>query len=77
MLWRRRKRRDPEISPDEILLDVSSASSFDRRQFEGRLEQPLSPKTYPSIMLVFAALFAILLARSGYLELVQGAAFAA
>jgi len=39
MLWRRRKRKDPEIAPDEIFLDASNAPDFDRERFEGRLEK--------------------------------------
>jgi penicillin-binding protein 2 len=77
MKWRLRKRHDPEIAPDEIFLDASSTSSFDRARFEGRLERPLSPKAFVSLSVVLGALFLILLARAGSLELIHGSAFAA
>jgi len=76
MRWRRIHWRDPEIAPDEIFLDASR-TAFDSERFEGRLEKPLSRGTFFSIVAVLGALFVLLVVRTGYLEIIQGAAFAA
>ncbi len=77
MSRRRKTRQDPEIAPDEIFLDASNAPVFDRARFEGRLEKPLSRKTFISLAAMLAILFLILLVRSWNLEITNGAAFAA
>ena len=77
MMWRRKKRQDPEIAPDEIFLDASNAPDFDRARFEGRLEKPLSHRTFISLAVTLSILFLILVIRILDLEVVNGAAFAA
>ncbi len=76
MLWQRKRRRNPEIEPDEIFLDAATTASFNRNQFEGRLEKPLSRSTFFFLSAILGGLFCVLLARSAQLELVQGTAFA-
>ena len=76
MKWRRR-RRDPEIAPDEIFLDASNAANFDRARFEGRLEKPLSQGTFVSVAVVLCILFFVLVVRSWNIQVTNGAAFAA
>lgn len=76
MKWWRAKRPDPEIAPDEIFLDASNASEFDRSRFEGRLETPLSRTTFVSLAAALGLLFLLLIFRAGSLELVNGKAFA-
>ncbi len=77
MRWPRKKRRDPEIAPDEIFLDASNVPAFDRNRFEGRLEKPLSTGAFRLLGAALALLFIVLGARALELELVQGTAFAA
>ncbi len=77
MRWRLKRRLDPEIAPDEIFLDASNVPDFDRNRFEGRIEQPLSHATFVWLSLVLGLLFFILVLRTGYLEIIHGAAFAA
>lgn len=77
MIWRRRWRRDPEIAPDEIFLDASNAPSFDRARFEGRIEKPLPRGTFVALAGTLALVWCVLLARAWYLEVINGAAFAA
>ncbi|MDE1919541.1 MAG: hypothetical protein KGH56_02455 [Patescibacteria group bacterium] len=77
MMWRRKKRWDPEIAPDEIFLDSSNAPAFDRARFEGRIEKPLSYRTFFSLAGALGLLFFILLARSWDLQVANGSAFAA
>lgn len=77
MMWRRKRRRDLEIAPDEIFLDASNSPDFDRARFEGRLEKPLSHSTFVSLGVVLAVLFIVLLVRAWNLQIVQGSSFAA
>ncbi len=77
MKWRLKRRQDPEIAPDEIFLDASNTPDFDRNRFEGRIEQPLSRTTFVGLASVLGLLFFILIVRTGYLEIIHGAEFAA
>ncbi len=77
MMWQRRKRKDLEIAPDEIFLDASNAPAFDRARFEGRLEKPLSRRTFFYLAATLTILFSILIVRSWDLEIANGALFAA
>ncbi|HEY4501004.1 MAG TPA: penicillin-binding transpeptidase domain-containing protein [Candidatus Paceibacterota bacterium] len=77
MKWRLTRRRDPEIAPDEIFLDASNAPSFDRARFEGRIEKPLSSRTFSYLAIALAILFLVLVIRTGNLQITNGAEFAA
>lgn len=76
MKWWRRRRRDPEIAPDEIFLDASNTPSFDRARFEGRIEKPLSRGAFIALAATLALVWCVLLARAWHLEITNGAAFA-
>lgn len=76
-MWRRTKRRNSEIAPDEIFLDASNAPAFNRARFEGRIEKPLPRATFLSLVGVCALLMLILLVRAWNLQITNGAAFAA
>ncbi len=77
MMWRGTRRRDQEIAPDEIFLDVSNAPAFDRTRFEGRIEKPLAASTFLVTVGAVCVLFLILIARSWNLEISNGAFYAA
>ncbi len=77
MSWWHARRRDPEIAPDEIFLDASNVPAFDRSRFEGRLEKPLSQRTFFSITGTLAFVFLILIGRAWNLSIANGAAYAA
>ena len=53
---KRRKYKDQEIAPDEIFLDSSNLPDFDRNQFEGRLEKPITRKVVMITGILFAAI---------------------
>lgn len=76
MLWRRKRRKDPEIAPDEIFLDASNAPAYDRARFEGRLEKPLSERTFFALFGVLALLILILASRTWNLQITNGAGYA-
>lgn len=77
MSWLRKRRRDPEIAPDEIFLDASNSPEFNRARFEGRLEKPLPHTTFFSLLVVLSLMFCVLVVRAAHLEIINGAAFAA
>jgi penicillin-binding protein 2 len=75
--WRKRKKLQTEIRPDEILIDSSNVPDFDRDRFEGRLERPLNRKSFVVAGVCAALLLVAFTARAGSLQLVQGASYAA
>ena len=74
--FRRKKKVHTEIQPDEILLDSSNPTDFDRDQFEGRIERPFSRRSYFFSGTVLAVVCILLLLRAGNLQIVHGATYA-
>lgn len=72
MVWRKNKKViTTELHPDEILLDVHNLPSFNRQQFEGQLEQPISKRSL-SVMFGFTLVVGVLfISRLIYLQIVQ------
>lgn len=73
MIWKRKTKRRKvlELYPDEILLDVRNIPDFNTQQFEGRIERPISKRSFSvllGIMIVVASLFVV---RLGALQIVQ------
>ncbi len=77
MMWKRRRRFDPEIAPDEIFLDASNAPDFNRERFEGRIEKPLPRSSFFLLAAGLTLLFSILIVRSWNIEISDGASYAA
>jgi penicillin-binding protein 2 len=77
-MWRtsRRGRRHTEIDPDEILIDAENTAGFDKDQFEGRIERPLSRRTFIGAGAVLVFLCFGLLARAATLQIAGGEAYA-
>jgi penicillin-binding protein 2 len=65
------------ISPDEVFLDSQNIPDFDSHQLEGRMEQPLSQRTFCFIGLVFLFLAVILIGKTAYLQIITGEVLAA
>ncbi len=77
MRWfRRRRRYNYEIDPDEIFLDSTNLSSFDSAQFEGRLEKPISQRTFAGLFIALGILSLILILRAADLQIIKGPVFA-
>src|SRR5579859_1857463 len=75
--WQRgRKRITSEIHPDEILIDSSNISEFDIDRFEGRIEKPLSPKSFAFVAGLLALVLLCLTTRAGVLQIARGATLA-
>ncbi len=75
-IGRGRKKHTQEISPDEILIDSSNVPQFDRDRFEGRIERPLSRRSFITAGAVLLLCVVGLLARAGDLQIVSGTAYA-
>ncbi len=65
------------IDPDEIFLDSSNLPQFDRDQFEGRMEKPISRKVVAATGIFFLIVGILYSYRVWNLQVKQGAAFAA
>lgn len=72
MVWRRNKKViTTELHPDEILLDVHNLPSFDRQQFEGQLEQPISKRSLSLMFVVVIIIGVSFISRLVYLQMIK------
>ena len=69
------KNANSFVEPDEIFLDSKNLQNFDRQQFEGRIEKPISKKTIFFVGLFFLLFLAIFSTRLGYLQIQKGEAY--
>ncbi len=76
MLWRRTRRQDLEIAPDEIFLDSSNTPDFDRAHFEGRIEKPLPTAIFVLLGSALTVLMLVLVIRTWNLQVTNGASYA-
>ncbi|MFA6585709.1 MAG: penicillin-binding transpeptidase domain-containing protein [Candidatus Paceibacterota bacterium] len=63
------------VEPDEIFLDSKNLQNFDRQQFEGRIEKPISKKTILFIGIFFLFFLGTFSTRLGYLQIQKGEAY--
>jgi penicillin-binding protein 2 len=63
------------VEPDEIFLDSKNLQNFDRQQFEGRIEKPISKKTLLYAGAVFLLALLAFSGRLGYLQIQKGQAY--
>jgi len=66
--------KNTEIYPDEIFIDSENIPKFDTQQFEGRLEKPITKKTFWFLSVFLGSLSLLLLTKIFYLQVVQGKA---
>ncbi len=71
------KQLSREIDPDEIFLDAKNLPGFDKDQFEGRIEKPISRVAVLGLFLVFLLIQVVFLSRTAYLQIANGSAFLA
>ncbi|MES2087493.1 MAG: penicillin-binding transpeptidase domain-containing protein [Patescibacteria group bacterium] len=70
------KNWNREIDPDEVLLDAKNLPDFDRSQFEGRLEKPISKKTIIGAGILFLIIFLVFSGKISMLQVAQGKQYA-
>ncbi len=66
-----KKRKIVELHPDEILLDVRNLPAFDRQQFEGRLERPITKRSLSALMYVIVIVAVCFVGRLGHLQIAR------
>lgn len=64
------------INPDEIFADAQNIPGFDKYQFEGRLEKPITKSTFVGLGICFFILGGLLFGKTFYLQVVKGQAYA-
>lgn len=69
-------RRKGDITPDEIFVESSNVSRFNTAQFEGRIEKPISARTFFGVGVVLFIIFAVFSGRMWYLQVFKGEAYA-
>lgn len=68
----RLRKFEPKIFPDEILMDSSNLPGFDTAHFEGRLEKPITRKTFWVFMAALAVLALFYVGKIFTLQIIQG-----
>lgn len=63
------------VYPDEVFLDSKNLQNFDRQQFEGRIEKPITKKTVIFLGIFFLAVTSIFLFRLISLQVEDGEAY--
>jgi penicillin-binding protein 2 len=69
------KHKNSFVEPDEIFLDSKNLQNFDRQQFEGRIERPISKKTILLLGVSFLFFAGIFGARLAYLQIQKGESY--
>src|SRR6266568_2107965 len=69
------KNKNSFVEPDEIFLDSKNLQNFDRQQFEGRIEKPISKKTILLLGISFLFFSIIFGARLTYLQIQKGESY--
>lgn len=71
-----RRKRYSALEPDEIFMDAENVMSFDTAQLEGRIERPLSERTYSTFLIVALLIGAVVLLETLYLTVFEGPFYA-
>jgi len=69
------KDRSKDIDPDEIFLDSENLPKFDTNQFEGRIEKPISSRTFIFFGAVCSLIISLFFMRSFFLQVVNGSTY--
>lgn len=69
------KKINSFVDPDEIMLDSKNLPGFDRQQFEGRIEKPISKQSIYLMGIFFSLLTLVFSVRLGNLQIKKGEAF--
>ncbi|MFA6338928.1 MAG: penicillin-binding transpeptidase domain-containing protein [Candidatus Paceibacterota bacterium] len=71
--WKNKKKKhNKEIEPDEIFLDSSNLPHFDVNQFEGRLEKPISLRSFYFLCGVFILILFVVFSKVWILQVRDG-----
>jgi len=75
--FKKHKKRSTNtfVEPDEIFLDSKNIQNFDRQQFEGRIEKPITKKTIIVLGMFFLLSSTVFAGRLVYLQIQNGEAY--
>lgn len=81
MMMRRLKKKfgrkySQEIDPDVIFLDSSNLPGFDTDQFEGRIEKPITSRTFVVFGMIFILIIFIFTVRVFNVQILEGEVYA-
>ncbi len=71
----KRNRKTTPIDPDEIFIDSQNLPEFNKHQFEGRLEKPISKSVFATASFFIFIIAAIFIYRLWGLEILEGQMF--
>ena len=71
------KQLSREIDPDEIFLDSKNLPNFNKDQFEGRIEKPISRIAVLGVLFVFFLIQIVFLGKTAVLQIIRGADYLA
>lgn len=66
------KRLSQDIDPDEIFLDSKNLPGFDKNQFEGRIEKPISRGAIWGVFIFFLIIAGVFVSKISDLQIVHG-----
>ena len=66
------KQLSREIDPDEIFLDAKNLPDYNKDQFEGRIEKPISRVAVLGLFLSFLLIQAVFLGKAAILQVIRG-----
>ncbi len=69
------KNKNSFVEPDEIFLDSKNLPNFDRQQFEGRIESPITKKSIFFLGIAFLFFSIVFGGRLFYLQIKNGEAY--
>lgn len=76
MIKFKKRRLNREIEPDEIFIDSSNIPQFDRQQFEGKIEKPISRISVMLILITFIMISSVFTFKVWKLQISDGDKFA-
>jgi len=68
----KRRKRNQDITPEEIFLDSRNLPKFNTSQFEGRIEKPITKRTVLNVSIFFILIALIFSGKILYLQIVRG-----
>ncbi|HEY4503285.1 MAG TPA: penicillin-binding transpeptidase domain-containing protein [Candidatus Paceibacterota bacterium] len=72
---RKVRRGSSLVEPDEIFLDSTNLENFNRQQFEGRIEKPISKRTILFFGFFFFVFVLVFFVQLGYLQIKEGSTY--
>mgnify|MGYP001611628568 FL=1 len=72
----RKRKKDPSIYPDEIFIDSKNIPGFDVQQMEGRIERPISKRSFFGAAFVFTTIGLFFASKILLLQVVSGEEYA-